>query len=232
MRWPVNSCTLTNRIPARPDPSRRAAVPYLERGRLRGGPFPCHLGALLHPAGDLRLRRPGYAGRALRAQPGLDRVRGGRAGVRHRVHRPGQRARLVGARRVGAPETIVGSRDLATNWGMQEVSPFGDMPGLFFSPTSPWSKPRSSSRSSRSAPALRPRTSASGASRAWRSLRPRNSVSARSGGKRRSGRPRSGPMSRYGAPTPRPSRPRPTATGRHGGAGTPRSRGWCKGKMR
>ena len=34
----------------------------------------------------------------------------------------------------GAPETIVGSRDLASDWRMQEVSPFSDMPGLFTLP--------------------------------------------------------------------------------------------------
>lgn len=34
----------------------------------------------------------------------------------------------------GAPRTIVGSRDLALAWSMQEVSPFADMPGLFILP--------------------------------------------------------------------------------------------------
>lgn len=34
----------------------------------------------------------------------------------------------------GAPQTIVGSRNLAIDWRVQEVSPFSEMPGLFFLP--------------------------------------------------------------------------------------------------
>lgn len=34
----------------------------------------------------------------------------------------------------GAPQTIVGSRDLAADWRMQKVSPFSAMPGLFVLP--------------------------------------------------------------------------------------------------
>jgi hypothetical protein len=34
----------------------------------------------------------------------------------------------------GAPQTIVGSRDLAADWRMESVSPFSEIPGLFFLP--------------------------------------------------------------------------------------------------
>lgn len=126
----------------------------------------------------------------------------------------------------GAVETIVGSRDLARAWEVQDKEPFSEITGLFtLLKNAQLVAGAAMLRRSPRGRASRPPTWPCGATRVLRCHPRRSSGSGRSADRPTSGRRRSARTPGFGAPTRRQSPPSTTVTGRRGGAATRRSRG-------